>query len=304
MESRYYKFSDYLKDLYGEKVYKLPVNVYSTCPNRDSTKGENGCTFCSLKALSQDMIDHNMDVREQVRTNKEYIGSKYKAKKFIVYFQNYTSTYMDVERLKKNMLDSIDDDIVEVCLSTRPDCISDEYIDMLSEVRKKYNVNITVELGLQSSSNKTLEFVNRKHTVEDYIDAVKRLKAKEFIVGTHLILNIPGDEMANVLNSVKLINELGVDRVKLHSLFISKDTVMGEQYLNGEFDIISFEEYLDRIVTFVKHLKPSVTIERFFSRSSDDDTVFCNWSRSWRYLKNTLDMVLEEKDISQGELYE
>ncbi len=304
MKSRYYKFSEYLKDLYGYKVYKLPVNVYGTCPNRDGSKSKSGCTFCSIKAISKEMEDHNLDVREQVINNKKYIGEKYKAKKFIVYFQNYTSTYMDINLLESKILETIDEDIVEVCLSTRPDCISDDYIEMLSKIRDKYHLNITVELGLQSANNKTLEFVNRKHTLEDYIDAVKRLKTKNFIVGTHLILNLPGENNDDVLNAVSIINELNVDRVKLHSLYITKDTVMGEQYLNGEIEIISFDDYLERVVLFIRNLKPNVTIERFFSRNSDDDVIFCNWSRSWRYLKNTLDKVLEERNVSQGELYE
>ncbi len=304
MKSRYYRFSDYLKNLYGQKVYKLPVNIEGDCPNRDRTKGEGGCTFCSLKVHSKDMMDDTLDIREQIRSNKEYIGKKYNASKFIVYFQNYTSTYTDIKTLEENILKTLEDDIVEVCLSTRPDCISDEYIHMLSKIKKNYGVNITVELGLQSANNETLEFINRRHTVEDYIDAVERLKKNEIIVGTHLILNLPGDSMNDVLHSAKLINRLGVDRVKLHSLYISKGTVMGKQYLNHEFTVIPFEEYLERVIAFIQRVGPTVTIERFFSRSSHEDVVFCNWSRSWRYLKNKLDAVLEDKNVFQGDLYE
>ncbi len=304
MKSRYYRFSDYLKDLYGQKVYKIPVNIEGNCPNRDNTKGKGGCTFCSLKALSKDMMDNRLGIREQITANKQYIGTKYNATKFIIYFQNYTSTYMDVRILEEHIVKAIDEDVVEVCLSTRPDCISDEYIHMLSRIKEEYNVNIAVELGLQSANNKTLEFINRRHSVEDYIDAVIRLKKRGIIVGTHLILNLPGDTMEDVLHSVQLMNDLDVDRVKLHSLYISKGTVMGEQYTKQEFVIIPFEEYLERVIAFLERLKPTVTIERFFSRSSDEDVIFCNWSRSWRYLKNTLDTVLEDRNVFQGDLYE
>ncbi len=304
MKERYYKFSTYLNDLYGQKVYKIPVNVEGTCPNRDHSKGKGGCTFCSLKALAKDMIEEQKSVREQVEINKQYIGNKYKAKKFIIYFQNYTSTYLEEELLERKIISSIDSDVVEVCLSTRPDCISDSYIDMLARIRENYKVNITVELGLQSVNDRTLEFINRQHTVSDYVDAVIRLKKRNFIVGTHLIVNLPGDDFDDFVKSAYLLNELGVDRVKLHSLFISKDTVMGEQYLRGDFEIISIEEYISRVVEFVKRLNPDITIERFFSRSDSSDVVFCNWSRSWRYLKNKLDSVLDDMDVTQGDLYE
>lgn len=300
---RYLKFSNYLKKLYGSKVYKIPVNVAGTCPNRDKITGEGGCSFCNLKTISFDMQNQNMDIVNQVKKNIDYIGKKYKANKFIIYFQNYTATYTDIIKLDKNIRKAIQDDVVEVCLSTRPDCVSDDCIQMLLKIKKEYNINITVELGLQSINNSTLYKINRGHTVEDFVDCVKRLKNNNIIVGTHLILNLPWDDDDTSIKTAKLLNDLNIDRVKLHSLFIAKETLMEKQYLNNEFTLISAKEYLNRVILFIRYLNPQITIERFFSRATKEETVFINWNRSWRYLHNKLMDLLEELNVKQGDLY-
>ncbi len=300
----YYKFSQYLKDLYGEKVYKLPIAVKGTCPNRDPITGKGGCTFCAEDAQTQHLLSDELTIKQQLKINRDYIGNRYGAKKFISYFQNYTATFREPEIIRDMVIQAIEEDIVEVCLSTRPDCVEEEVLDVLSDIKAKMNVNITLELGLQSVNDRTLLEIRRGHTLEDYIDAVKRIKKRGFFVGTHIIANLPGDGYDEVIRAAKLFSELDIDRVKLHSLYISRTSQLAELYLSNKIDMKTHHDYLNRLLLFIYHLKKTIALERFFARAPEGDALFCNWNHSWRYLQNTIEELLVEKDIKQGDYYE
>ena len=172
----YNEYSNFLKEKYGEKVYKLPVNIPCTCPNRDGTVGIGGCTFCAEIGTGFEMLENTLSVKEQLKQNMEYISKKYKANKFIAYFQNYTNTYLKLEEFKKYIKEAIMENIVEISISTRPDCIGDEYLEFLSEIKRNYNINFSIELGLQTVNYHTLISINRGHTLAEFIDAVLRIK--------------------------------------------------------------------------------------------------------------------------------
>ena len=215
----YYAFSDYLKQRYGEKVYKLPIGLPLTCPNRDGSCGKFGCTFCGSIGAGYENLPPELSVTEQIRMNKAHIVPKYKAKKFIPYFQNFSNTYMPPEQLEKYVLEACaSDDIVAIYIATRPDCINDVYLEILARIAKEKNIDICVELGLQTINYKTLEKINRGHGLAEYIDAVLRIKRYGLLCCTHVILDLPWDDDKDMIETARVISALGVDQVKLHAL--------------------------------------------------------------------------------------
>lgn len=297
---RYKAYSEYLKEKYGEKVYKLPVNLPITCPNKDGSAGYGGCIYCGEVGAAFENLPCSMPVEEQIRENMDFIGKKYKANKFIAYFQNFTNTYMPYEEFCDYITSVKKDKIVEIAISTRPDCISDRYMEFLKKFSEENGINISIELGLQSVNYKTLKKINRGHTLAEFIDAVQIVHKYGFEVCAHLILNLPWDDMDDVVECAKILSSLKVDQVKLHSLYIVKNTPMADMYINGEFDMGTYEDYIDRVVTFLEHLSPDVAIQRLIGRAREEHTVFANYGTSWWKIKDAIDARLEELDTRQG----
>lgn len=296
----YNEYSQYLKLKYGEKVYKLPVNISCTCPNRDGTLGYGGCTFCADVGTGFEMLDNSLSVKEQLKQNMEYISKKYKANKFIAYFQNYTNTYMDMEKFKNYINDALMDNIVEIAISTRPDCISEDKLKFLYEIQNKYNVNISIELGLQTVNYHTLKTINRGHTLAEFIDAVLRIKKYNFEICTHIILNLPNDDIIDTIETAKILSALKVDQVKIHSLYIMDNTEMGRLYKNKEITVISKDEYVERVVVFLEHLNEDIVVQRLAGRAPKENSLFVNWGMSWWRIKDEILCKMESEKRYQG----
>ncbi|MTI47020.1 MAG: TIGR01212 family radical SAM protein [Firmicutes bacterium] len=291
-EKKLYRvYSQYLKEKYGTKVYKLPINLPTTCPNRDGCVGTGGCIFCGEEGAGFENLDNSIPVKDQMEKNMDYIRRRYKAKKFIAYFQNFTNTYMDIKTFKEAIKNSIIDDVVEISISTRPDCISDIHLDFLEDIEKNYGVNITIELGLQSVNHHTLKKINRGHTLGEFIDAVLRIKKRGFEVCAHLILNLPWDNMDDVVENAKVLSSLEVDQVKLHSLYVVENTALGQMYKDDKIDLISMDEYVDRVVVFLEFLQEDIVVQRLIGRAPEENTLFVNWNTSWWKIK---DMIIDE----------
>ncbi len=288
MTEIYNEYSKYLKNKYKEKVYKLPVNLPVTCPNRDGTIGHGGCTFCADVGTGFEMLDNQLSVKEQIKTNMDYISKKYKAKKFIAYFQNYTNTYLSIELFKKYIEDAIVENIVEISISTRPDCLGEEYLNFLSYIKKEYNINISIELGLQTVNYHTLIQINRGHTLAEFIDAVIRIKKYDFEICTHVILNLPNDTMIDSVETAKILSALKVNQVKLHSLYIMENTKMGMLYKNNEIQLISKDEYINRVILFLEHLNENIVVQRLIGRAPEENSLFVNWGMSWWKIKDEI----------------
>jgi len=300
----YRKYSTSLTEKYGEKVYKIPVNLPVTCPNRDGSIGTGGCIFCGDVGAGFEAQDSLLSVVDQLHKNIEIIAPKYNAKKFIAYFQNYTNTYMALEIFKKVVLEACINDVVGISISTRPDCVFDDYLEFLSMIKETKNVDIEIELGLQSINVNTLEKINRGHGLAEYIDAVLRIKKFGFSICTHFIGNLPWDTELDFYEGAKLINALGIESVKVHSLYILKDTVLGEWFENDQFEMITSQEYLKRVIHFLRLLNPEVIVQRLFGRAPEESTLFCNWDMSWRKLQNQLEEEMNSKGYKQGDLYD
>lgn len=303
MNSRYRIYSHYLRNRYGAKVYKLPINLPVTCPNRDGNIGENGCIFCGKEGAGFEDLSNTLTVRDQLEININYISEKYKAQKFIAYFQNFTNTYLPLEKFQQYCQEACLPRIVELAISTRPDCLDESYLDFLYMLKENQGINISIELGLQTVNYHTLAKTNRGHTLAEFIDAVRRIKKRGLEVCTHLILNLPWDQMTDTVESAKILSALGVDQVKLHSLYIVKNTVLAKMYEEGQVTLWSKEEYVERVVAFLEYLDPNIVIQRLIGRAPEENTIFVNWNTSWWKIRDDIEALLEEKDTYQGKKF-
>lgn len=221
----YRNYSDFLKQKYGEKVYKIPISLPVTCPNRDGTLSKAPCIFCGSIGADYETKAVGMKITRQLDRSIAHVGPKYKAKKFIAYFLNFTNTYALPDDFGRWMEEAMQHpDVVGVDVSTRPDCIHERYLDILKELSDTYGKDVTIELGLQSSNAHTLEKIGRCHGVAEYIDASLRIARYGFGQCTHVIADLPWDDRIDVIETAKLISVLPVTEVKLHSLYIVKDT--------------------------------------------------------------------------------
>lgn len=303
-ESRYNRYSEHLFKKFGEKVYKLPVNLPGTCPNRDGKVGWGGCVFCDEHGSGFECLPNELMVGQQVAENKGFYRKRYNAGKFIVYFQAFTNTYLPFDRFKANILEALDQDVVGIAVSTRPDCVNDRYLGFLHEVKENHGVDINIELGLQTVNYRTLARVNRGHSLAEFIDAVLRIKRHGFATCAHLILNLPWDDLADTVENAKILSALSVEYVKLHSLYVVRGTALGDMFERGEFEVISLEDYVERVGEFLAYLEPSIVIQRLVGRGPKESLLFSNWGTSWWLVKEHIEGYLEQQDIYQGKKFD
>lgn len=299
-EARYNVYSEHLARKFGGKVYKLPVNLPGGCPNRDGKAGTGGCIFCDGEGAGFQCLPNSYQVSRQLEENREYFKKRFHASKFIAYFQAFTNTYMPFEQFRENILAACRENIVGISISTRPDCINDRYLDFLLEVKNDQKLDINIELGLQTVNYHTLLKINRGHTLAEFVDAVLRTHHRGFDVCTHLILNLPGDDPVDVVENAKLISALGIRYVKLHSLYVVEGTVLGDMYRRGEIEMISLDEYVRRVITFMEYLDPGIVIQRLVGKGPAERLLFSNWGVSWWKIKQMIEDKLEEMDTRQG----
>lgn len=300
-EKDYYSlYSEYLKDKYGEKVYKLPVQIPVTCPNR--MKNGKGCTFCSEVGTGFEALEQTMSITEQLEQTRVKIEKKYKAHKFIAYFQNFTNTFCSLDVFKKAIEEAIEfPNLVEISISTRPDCIHDDYLQFLSNISSQSGIHITIELGLQTINYHTLQKINRGHGLAEYVDAVLRIsKYNQFTIGTHMILNFPYNTIEDEKEAIRFLSALPIHIVKFHSLYIPKQTQLYEEYERGEITLCSKEEYLERLTECIALLREDIVVERLFSRVPEEYAAFSNWGTSWWKLKDEFLDMMNTKGYVQG----
>ena len=298
----YYSLNEYLKRTFGEKVYKLSLDGGMTCPNRDGTVGERGCIFCSGGGSGEFAARRGCSVSDQIVQAKQRICKKTDCKKFIAYFQPFTNTYADVRYLRRIFTEAIaPDDIAALSVATRPDCLGDDVLDLLSELNCKKPV--WVELGLQTIHSSTAEYIRRGYDLPVYDDAVKRLKGIGVQVITHIILGLPGESRDMMLSSVRYAGEKS-DGVKLQLLHVLRGTDLYTDYQNGVFETLSMEEYIDLICESLKILPPGVVVHRL---TGDGDKRILEaplWSADKKRVINALNKALRERNIFQGSEYE
>lgn len=302
MELFYNDYSTFLKHYYNEPVYKIPVNLaHGSCPNRDGRVGSGGCTFCDEAGAGFQCLSDDMSIEAQIAENKAFYHKRFKCEHFIVYLQTFSNTYMPLSRFKQVIdLATRDEAIVGLSISTRPDLVHDAYLEALEALARERNLDIDIELGLQTANYHTLEYVNRGHSLACFIDAVARIRAHGFSTCAHVILNLPGDTAEDAIETARILSAVHVDMVKLHSLYIVGGTRLARQYVLGEFDMITMNEYVARVVDFLEHLDPKIVIQRLVGKGPQENLIFCNWETSWWKIKDAINALFEERGSYQG----
>lgn len=294
----YQSFSDYLKNKYGEKVYKLPVNLPVGCPNREDGYG---CAFCDGVGTGFEAMDSHVPVIDQLLETKVKIEKRYKAHKFIAYFQNYTNTYLPIDQFETYIREAAClPEIVEISVSTRPDCIRRDYLEVLRKVQQEYGTEITIELGLQTVNYHTLKEIHRGHGLAEFIQAVLLIAEFGYTVCTHMILNLPGDTLEDAREGARFLSALPVHIVKLHSLYIPKNSLLYQQYLDDKIALCEKEEYIKRAAEFISLLRPDMVVERIFSRIPEEYAAFSNWGVSWWKLNELFEEYMTSMGYTQG----
>ena len=286
----YYSFNQYLKNTFGFKVYKISINAGFTCPNRDGTLGTRGCIFCSRGGSGDFAESSLLSVTEQIESGKLRVAKKIKSGKYIAYFQAFTNTYAPVDVLAEKYYEAINHpDIVGISIATRPDCLGEEVLTLLSEVNKIKPV--FVELGLQTIHEKTAEYIRRGYPLSVYDAAIRALKNAGINTVVHLIIGLPNESREDMLKSVEYACKSGADGIKLQLLHILKGTDLANDYLSGKFEVLSMEEYLSIIKDCIKIIPKNVVIHRLTGDGPKKDLIAPLWSADKKSVLNALNRL-------------
>lgn len=286
----YYSFNQYLKDTFGCKVYKISINAGFTCPNRDGTLGTRGCIFCSRGGSGDFAESSSLSVTEQIESGKLRVAKKIKSGKYIAYFQAFTNTYAPIDVLAEKYCEAINHpDIVGISIATRPDCLGEEVLTLLSEINKIKPV--FVELGLQTIHEKTAEYIRRGYPLSVYDNAIKALKKAGINTVVHLIIGLPNESREEMLESVEYACKSGADGIKLQLLHILKGTDLADDYLSGKFEVLSMEEYLSIIKDCVEIIPKNVVIHRLTGDGPKKDLIAPLWSADKKSVLNALNKL-------------
>jgi hypothetical protein len=275
MESYFYSFNDYLKDKFGERAQRLSLNAGFSCPNRDGKINSEGCIYCNDEGFSP-FANTRLSLKQQICQSMDYASKRYKAKKFIAYFQNATNTYASLDELKK-AYDVIKGfpDIVGLYISTRPDCIDEKRLDLIESYCKYYDV--WVEYGLQSAHDRTLKFINRGHTFHDFVKAVGLTAERDIKVGVHIILGLPGETEEDMLKTAEKIAKLPVSGIKFHMLHVLKNTKLEHFYNEARIELLTFNEYVKAVCDFLEIINPKCVVFRLVSDAKNDFLIAPKW---------------------------
>lgn len=294
---KYYSLNQYMKDVFGTKVYKIALDGGFTCPNRDGTIGNRGCIFCSGSGSGDFAESRRLSITEQINKGKKRVAAKNKDGKYMAYFQAFTNTYAPVERLRSLYEEAINHpDIVGVSIATRPDCLSDEIVELLKELN--LIKPIWVELGLQTIHDKSAEYIRRGYNLPVYNQAVVRLKQAGLVVITHVILGLPGETKEQMLQTVEYVGKSEVDGIKLQLLHVLKNTDLEQAYIKGEFEVLSMDEYIELVVQCIAKLPQSMVIHRMTGDGDKRILVAPLWSGDKKRVLNKLREKIEEYDRS------
>ncbi|HIY34694.1 MAG TPA: TIGR01212 family radical SAM protein [Candidatus Eubacterium faecigallinarum] len=286
----YYSLNKYLRDTFGDKVYKLSLNAGFTCPNRDGKLGTKGCIFCSAGGSGDFAESSSLSITQQIERGKERVAKKIKSGKYIAYFQAYTNTYAPVEILKSKYMEAVNHkDIVALSVATRPDCLGDDVLKLLDEINKIKPV--FVELGLQTIHERTARYIRRGYTLDVYDKAVSDLKKIGVNTVVHLILGLPGETKQDMLDSVKYVCESGIDGIKLQLLHVLKNTDLEKDYAQGKFKTLEMDEYLDILKSCVDIIPDNIVIHRLTGDGAKKDLISPLWSADKKKVLNAINKL-------------
>lgn len=298
-DKRYNNYNHYLRQRFGERVYKVSLHGGFTCPNRDGTKGRGGCIYCNNDSFVPPYIHSGMPISEQIATSIPFLQQRYGAEKYIAYFQAYSNTYDQLENLKTLYEAATDHpNIVGLDIGTRSDCIDEELLEFLASLNER--VRVTLEYGIESIHNATLEWMNRGHNFQSVVDAVALTKKYGITVGGHIILGLPVESKEMMLKTGLVANELELDFLKIHQLHVVKKTMLAKHFLDDPFPMFTPEEYVDLVCDILERLDPEIVIQRLFGDAPLDLLIAPRWGHTIPELLYMVELELKRRGSWQG----
>jgi radical SAM protein (TIGR01212 family) len=303
MKLRYRDFNTYLRSLYGCRVQKITVDAGLSCPNRDGTISTGGCIYCNARGSGTGAHDRGMSITEQLMQGKQALSRRYKAKKFLAYFQSFSNTYGPAEMLKPLYDEALAvEDIVGLSIGTRPDCVGQSVLDVLQDYARNYL--IWIEYGLQSANDDTLDLINRGHDVQCFKDTVRETADRGIKICAHVILGLPNETREDMLNTAETIADLGIDGLKLHLLYVVKGTRLETLHRQGKIRCLKQQEYVDLVCDFLERIPPDMIIQRLTGDPHPEELAAPQWSLRKSETLAKIREALDKRDSWQGKLYE
>lgn len=296
---RYHTLNSFLREKFGDKVFKISIDGGFTCPNRDGKVSKGGCIFCSEQGSGDFAGNRIKSISTQFEDIKCVMQKKWRSGKYIAYFQAYTNTYAPVDVLRKKYEEAIEKEgVVALAIATRPDCLPDEVIDLIAEMNER--VYTWVELGLQTTNEETAELINRGYKLEVFDDAVRRLRARNIDIVAHVIFGLPGETKEDMINTVDYLAHSDIQGIKLHLLHLMKNTRLVKLYNEGKLKFMDKDEYVELICKAITRIPENVIIHRLTGDAPRDSLIGPMWSlKKWEVL-NDIDKYMEDKNIYQG----
>lgn len=299
---KYYTLNHFLRNKFGEKVFKISLDAGFSCPNRDGTISKGGCLYCSERGSGDFAGDRNFSISSQFQDIKAMMKNKWKSGKYIAYFQAYTNTYGEIQELRRKYEEAIKQEgVVALAIATRPDCLSQEVIELVSEYNSK--LYTWMELGLQTSNEKTAKIINRGYTLDIFEDALGRLRRKNIDVVVHTIFGLPGESREDMLNTIKYLANKDIQGIKIHLLHLLKGTPLVKLYEQGKLRFLEKDEYIDLVCEAITLLPESIVIHRLTGDAPRNLIIGPMWSlKKWEVL-NDIDKKLNDEELYQGKAF-
>ena len=299
MKNRYYDLNSYLRSIFGCRVQKISLDAGLTCPNRDGSIATGGCIYCNSRGSGTGALQKGLSITEQILKGKESLKRRYKAKKFIAYFQSFSNTYGPYEKLKGLYKEALAiDDIVGLSVGTRPDCVDESILTLLEGYTKDYLV--WIEYGIQSIHDRTLTLINRGHDVRCFKRAVKATRTRGIKICTHVILGLPFEDRRDMLATAEAVAAMGIDGIKIHLLYVIKGTGMEKLYQEGTYRCLEQDEYANLVCDFLELLPPDMVIQRLTGDPHPDELVAPEWSLRKNETLSLIKKILADRDSWQG----
>ncbi len=297
--SRYRDYNSYLRGLFGCRVQKITVDAAFTCPNRDGIRGTGGCIYCNARGSGTGAAGRELTITAQLEAGKAFLQKRYKAQKFLAYFQAFSNTYAPLQRLQGLYQEALAvPDVVGLTIGTRPDCVADEVLDYLAELARTHS--IWLEYGLQSAHDATLALINRGHDVASFTDAVERTRKRGLPVCVHVILGLPGESRDDMLATARFLASQDIQAVKIHLLYVIRGTVLEQWYRQGRYQCLTRDQYVSLVADFLSLLPESVIIQRLTGDPHPEELVAPQWALAKQQVLAAIHAFLEEHELFQG----
>ena len=299
---KFYKLNNFLKENFKEKIYKVSLDGGFTCPNRDGKISNKGCLFCSDKGSGEFAGDRCKTITAQIDEQIDFMKDKIGSSKVIAYFQNFTNTYGDIEYLRKIYYEALNHEkVIGIAIATRPDCLSDDVINLLDEINKKYF--LWVELGLQTANDSIGKIINRGYDTKVYIDSCRILNEKNIKFVTHMIVGLPNEEKKDLYDTIDLINSVKSWGIKIHLLYILKNSKLLNYYQQNPFKIYEKDEYENTVIELLERLSPLIVVHRLTGDAKKDELFEPLWSLNKRGILNSIEKKLKSSKSYQGKFF-